>query len=142
MNKRFVLSVAVLFVLTMLFGFLVHGTLLAADYTKLANAGIYRTPEQAHPLMGFMMVANLAYSIGVTWIYRMGRDNRPWLGQGFRFGLALATLTTIPTYLIYYVVTPMPSDVVAQQIVFDIIANVAVGMIAAFINRDAVAARA
>jgi len=72
----------------------------------------------------------------------MGRDNRPWTGQGFRFGLALATLTTIPTYLIYYVVTPMPSDVVAQQIVFDIIVNVAVGMIVAFINRDPVAARA
>ena len=142
MNKRFVLSVAVLFVVTMLFGLLVHGTILAAEYTKLANAGIYRTPEQAHPLMGFMMVANLAYSIGVTWIYRMGRDNRPWVGQGFRFGLALATLTTIPTYLIYYVVTPMPSDVVAQQIVFDIIVNVVVGMITAFINRDPVAARA
>lgn len=142
MNKRFVVSVAVLFVVTMLFGFLVHGTILAGEYTKLANAGIYRTPEQAHPLMGFMMVANLAYAIGLTWIYRMGRDDRPWMGQGLRFGLAVATLTTIPTYLIYYVVTPMPSDVVAQQIVLDIVVNVVVGMLTAFINRDPVAARA
>ena len=137
MNKRFVVSVAVLFVVSMLFGFLVHGTILAAEYTKLANAGIYRTPEQAHPLMGFMLLANLAYAIGLTWIYRMGRDNRPWMGQGFRFGLAIATLTTIPTYLIYYVVTPMPSDVVAKQIVLDAIGMVILGIVAAAVNRDA-----
>lgn len=142
MNKRFLVSVVVLFVASMACGFLVHGTLLAGEYTKLANAGVYRTPEQAQPLMVFMLVANLAYSIGLTWIYRMGRDNRPWIGQGLRFGLAVATLTTIPTYLIYYVVTPMPSDVVAQQIVLDLIVNVALGMLTAFINRDPVAARA
>jgi hypothetical protein len=142
MSKRFVVSVVVLFVVSMLFGFVIHGTILAGEYTKLANAGVYRTPEQAHPLMGFMLLANLAYAIGVTWVYRMGRDNRPWMGQGFRFGIALAMLTTIPTYLIYYVVTPMPSDVVAQQIVLDIIASVILGLVAAFINRDPAAVRA
>jgi hypothetical protein len=142
MNKRFVVSVVVLFVVSMAFGFLVHGTILHSDYTNLANAGVYRTPEQAHPLMAFMLVANLAYAIGLTWIYRIGRDNRPWMGQGFRFGLAVATLTTIPTYLIYYVVTPLPSDLVAKQIVLDLIVNVVVGMVTAFINRDPAAARA
>ena len=142
MNKRFVISVVVLFVVTMACGILVHGTVLAADYTKLANAGIYRTPEQAQPLVAFMMAANLAYSIGLTWIYRMGRDNRPWMAQGFRFGLAVFTLTTLPTYLIYYVVTPMPSDLVAKQIVLDLFVMMGVGLITAFVNRDPLAARA
>ncbi|MEO7812172.1 MAG: hypothetical protein ABIR73_09045 [Usitatibacter sp.] len=142
MNKRFVVSVVVLFVVSMLFGFLVHGTILAPDYTNLANAGVYRTPEQAQPLMGFMMAANLVYAIGLTWIYRMGRDDRPWMGQGFRFGLAVATLTAIPTYLIYYVVTPMPSDLVAKQIVLDIMVLAVLGIVTAFINRDPAAGRA
>ena len=142
MNKRFVVSVVVIFIVSILGGMLVHGTILAEAYSKLANAGIYRTPEQAHPLMGFMMLANLSYAIGLTWIYRTGRDNRPWMGQGFRFGLAVAALTTIPMFLIYYVVTPMPSDVVAQQIVLDTIVTVVVCMILAFVNRDPVAARA
>ena len=142
MNKRFVISVVVMFIVSVLGGMLVHGTILAAEYTKLANAGIYRTPEQAHPLMGFMMMANLSYAIGLTWLYRTGRDNRPWMGQGLRFGLAVAALTTVPMFLIYYVVTPMPSDVVAMQIVLDTIVTVVVCMILAFINRDPVAARA
>jgi hypothetical protein len=50
----------------------------------------------------------------------------------------VAVLTTIPTYLIYYAVTPMPSDVVAKQIVFDTIAVVIMGIVAAAINRDTV----
>ena len=142
MNKQFIISVVVLFIVTMLGGFLVHGTLLADDYTKLASAGVFRTPEHAQPLFPIMMFAHLVLAIGLTWVYRMGRDNRPWMGQGFRFGLAVATLTSIPHYLIYYVVTPMPSDVVAKQIVLDIIVLVVVGMVTAFVNRDPVAARA
>ena len=47
MNKRFLVSVVVLFVVSMGFGFLVHGTVLEADYTQLANRGIYRSPEAA-----------------------------------------------------------------------------------------------
>ena len=142
MNKRFLVSVVVLFVLSMGFGFLIHGTVLAADYTQLANLGIYRQPEAAAPLMPYMLAANVLFAIGFTWIYRAGRDNRPWPGQGLRFGIAVALLSTIPTYLIYYVVTPMPSDLVAQQAVFGSMAMIVLGLAAAFINRDPAPARA
>lgn len=100
MNKRFPASVVVLFAVSMGFGFLVHGTVLQADYTQLANRGIYRSPEAAAPLMPYMFAANMIFAIGFTWIYRAGRDNRPWPGQGLRFGIAVALLGTIPTYLI------------------------------------------
>ncbi len=40
---------------------------------------------------------------------RMGRDaDKPFLGQGLRFGIAIAILMTIPVYLIYYAVQPWP----------------------------------
>lgn len=142
MNKRFVISVVVLFVVSMLFGFGVHGFLLNPDYTQLANRGVYRIPSDAAPLMPYMFAANLIFAIGLTWIYRAGRDNRPWLGQGLRFGLAVAVLSTIPTYLIYYVVTPLPSDLVAKQIVLDTMVMVVLGIVTAFVNRDPAPARA
>lgn len=142
MNKTFVVSVVVIFVLSMLSGFVVHGTLLAPDYTQLATMGVFRTPSGAEPLLGYMLAANVIFAIGFTWVYRMGRENRPWLGQGVRFGLAIAVLSTIPTYLIYYVVTPLPSDVVAKQIVFDSIVMVVLGIAAALVNRDPLPARA
>lgn len=142
MNKRFLVSVVALFVVSMGLGFLVHGTVLEADYTQLANRGIYRSPEAAAPLMPYMFAANLLFAIGFTWIYRAGRDNRHWAGQGLRFGVAVTLITALPTYLIYYVVTPLPSDLVAQQIVLDSMAKIVLGLVVAFINREPAPARA
>jgi hypothetical protein len=135
MNKTFVISVVVLFLVSMALGFVVHGVLLGPDYAKLQN--IFRTPQDSEGHFGAMIAAHVFIAIGFTWIYRQGRDSgKSVLGQGVRFGLAIAVLTTIPTYLIYYAVQPMPSDVVAKQIVFDTIAMVIMGIVAAAVNRD------
>lgn len=142
MNARFVVSAAVLAVLSMLLGFVVHGMLLGADYARLVERGLFRPPEQAQEYFGAMIAAHVLIGIGLTWIYRQGRDARPWLAQGVRFGLAVAVLVTIPWYLIYFAVQPMPSDVVAKQIVFDVIVVVLMGIVAAAINRDPLPARA
>jgi hypothetical protein len=39
-----------------------------------------------------------------VWIYSRGVADAPWVPQGLRFGLAVALLTVVPTYTIYYVV--------------------------------------
>jgi len=39
------------------------------------------------------------------------------MGQGIRFGIAVALLTVVPTYLIYYVVQPMPRSLVTKLII-------------------------
>jgi hypothetical protein len=134
MNKRFVISVVVLFVASMLFGFVVHGLLLGPDYAKLQ--GLFRSATDHQAYFPYMLAAHVLAAVGLTWIYRAGRNSRPWLGQGVRFGLAVAVLTTIPTYLIYFAVQPMPSDLVAKQIVFDCIAMVLMGILTAALNRD------
>lgn len=134
MNKQFAISVVVLFVVSMLLGFVVHGFLLGGDYARLVP-GMFRTPEDGHAHFPYMVAANVLMAIGYTWIYRQGRDDRPWLGQGLRFGAAVAVLATIPTYLIYFAVQPMPSDVVAKQIVLDTIAVLILGVVTAALNR-------
>jgi hypothetical protein len=135
MNKNFIISVVALFVVSMALGFVVHGVLLGADYAKLQ--GIFRSPEDSEKHFLAMLAAHAFLAIGFTWIYRHGRESGKGVSaQGVRFGLAVAVLTTIPTYLIYYAVTPMPSDVVAKQIAFDVIAMVIMGIVAAALNRD------
>ena len=134
MNKQFVLSVVVLFVVTMLLGMLVHGMLLHGDYDKLAGK-VYRTPGDAEGHFLYMILAHVSMAVGITWVYRQGRTAAPWLGQGVRFGLALWVLMSIPMYLIYFAVLPLPSDMVAKQVAFDLIGNVVVGIVAAFMNR-------
>jgi len=140
MNKQFVLSVVVVFVVAMILGGTVHHVLLGPEYMKVAQ--LFRTPGDAQQYFPYMIVAHIVMAIGWTWVYRIGRENKPWLGQGVRFGLAIAVLCTIPTYLIYFAVQPLPSDLVAMQIVMDTLASVILGIVVAAMNRDPLPARA
>lgn len=133
MNRQFVVSVIVLFVWTMLAGMVIHGMLLGAEYAALP--GLYRPEHEQANYFSYMLAAHVSMAIAITWIYRMGRENRPWPVQGLRFGIALVLLLTFPVYMVYYAAQPMPGDLVARQIVFDSVAVVLTGLIAAFVNR-------
>ena len=141
MNRTFVISVIVVFVVAMALGLVVHGMLLHGEYQKLVP-NVFRAPDQAQGYFGYMLLAHVLMAIGWTWVYRQGRENKPWLAQGVRFGLAVAVLCTIPNYVIYFAVQPLPSDLVAQQIAYDTIAAVILGITVAAVNRDPLPARA
>jgi hypothetical protein len=139
MDKRFWISVVAMFVLSLGLGFVVHGLLLHDEYEKLQS--IFRSPADAQKYFPFMVIAHALIALAFTWIYRQGREaGKPWLGQGVRFGIAIAVLMTIPIYLIYYAVQPMPGAVVTKQIVFDVITVVIMGIVVAWINRPPQAA--
>lgn len=140
MNKTFVLSVVVVFVVSMILGFVVHGLLLGQHYSSMS--GLFRTPEDQQYHFVYMITAHVIMAIGWTWVYRMGRENKPWVGQGVRFGIAIAVLATIPGYLIYFAVQPLPSDLVAMQIALDTVCSVILGIVVAAMNRDPLPARA
>jgi hypothetical protein len=89
-----------------------------------------------------MILAHVLLSGAFAWIYSRGVEAAPWLPQGLRFGVAVALLTVVPTYMIYYVVQPMPGATVVKQIVFDGILTVLLGVLAAFIYRKAVSVSA
>ena len=134
MNKQFIISSVVMFVATMLTGFVVHAFLLAPDYSALPN--LYRSAEDSEKYFHFMLLAHVLMGIGLTWVYRMGRDNTPWMGQGIRFGLAIVVLMTVPMYMIYYAVQPMPEMLAVKQILFDTVAMLVLGLLVAFMNRN------
>ena len=130
---RFAISVVVMFVASMLLGFAVHGVLLGPEYAKLTS--LFRTEADAQKYFPYMLLAHVFLAVGLTWIYRMGRQDKPWFGQGLRFGLAVAVLTSIPTYLVYLAVQPMPEALVIKQIVFDTLAMLVLGVVVAFVNK-------
>jgi len=136
MNKTFVIAWIVLFVLWMAGSFVVHGLLLNADYMKLQN--MFRSPADSQPYMPWMLFAHVLLAGAFAWIYARGREaEKPWLGQGLRYGIAVALLTVVPTYLIYYAVQPMPGLVVVRQIAFDATLILLLGAVVAFVYRNA-----
>ena len=133
MNKNFLGTWVVVFILWMVGSFIVHATLLHNDY--LALSYMFRSEADAQQYFPLMIAAHVVLAGAFTWIYIRGHEAKPWLPQGLRFGFAVALLTVIPTYTIYYAVQPMPGMTVVKQIVFDSIVLLVLGAAAAFMNR-------
>lgn len=135
MSKRWIIATVATFVAWMLGSFLVHGLLLHGEYAKLPN--LFRTETDAQRYFPIMLLAHLLLAGALSWIYARGVSAGPWLAQGLRFGVAVAMLTVVPTYLIYYAVQPMPGAMVAKQIGFDGALIVLLGMLQGWLHRRA-----
>ena len=134
-DKRFWICGILVSIAAMLLDFAVHGWLLQGDYDALVATGIMRSPADAQHYMAYMLGAHLLIGFGLTWLYRKGIDTgRPAIGQGLRFGAAVAVMSTIPGYLIYYAVQPLPASLVHKQILLGTIAMLLLGMLLAWLN--------
>jgi len=131
--KKILISSVALFVASMLLGFVVHGALLAGDYEA---SGLMRPVEAQESMFPYMILGHVLMAVGFTLIYRRGREDNPWLGQGLRFGGLWAVASLIPMYFIYYAVMPFEFALVGKQIVFDTIAVLLLGVLVAFVNKD------
>jgi hypothetical protein len=134
MNKKFFISTLILFVVWMIGGIVVHGVLLGADYAGLTS--LYRAEADQQKYFPFMLIAHLIVAGAFVWIYTRGMEAKPWLSQGLRFGFAVALLTIVPTYLIYFAVQPMPGMLAVKQIIFDGIWTLLLGSVVAFLYRN------
>ncbi|MEE9392376.1 MAG: hypothetical protein V3W41_07710 [Planctomycetota bacterium] len=130
--KQIIVSSIAIFVLSMLLGFVVHGWLLQGDYD---SSGLMRSPEGQEAKFGFMLLAHALIAVGFTLIYRKGREDKPWLGQGLRFGLLWALASVAPLYLIYHAVMPFELSLTCKQIVYDCIAIMLAGAAVSFLNQ-------
>jgi len=135
MKGKFILGWVAVFVVWMAGSFVVHGLLLHDDYASLPN--LMRTEIDAQQHFPFMILAHVIMAGAFVWIYARGIEPKPWLAQGIRFGVAVALLGIVPTYIIYYAVQPMPGALVVKQIVMDGILVVLLGAVAAFVYRSA-----
>jgi hypothetical protein len=134
MGTRFWRSAFVLTAASLIVGFVVHGIILHEEYAKLPH--LFRSEAESKRYFSLMLLAHFMIGFGMTWMYRRGIPvEKPQVLQGVCFGLGLATLTTLPTCLIYYAVQPMPGEVVAKQIVFEVLGVVLMGILVVWLNR-------
>jgi hypothetical protein len=132
MTKKCIISAVVMFVMAWALSFVVHGLLLGADYSVTPGM---RPPEEAQKIIYWLILAQAIFGTAFAWVYYQGKEDKPWLAQGIRFGIAIACLAVIPTYLIYHVVTPVPLILAIKQIAYDTIRVVLMGVVLAWINR-------
>ena len=134
MNKNFLISWVVVFVVWMAGSFLVHGVWLAETYAAMTNMS--RPEEEQMGLFHFMLLAHVLMAGAFVWIYQRGTESKPWTQQGLRFGIAIAIFGPIPTFMIYYTVQQTPGVLAVQQMIGASVLVVILGLIVAFLNRD------
>ena len=101
---------------------------------------IMRTEEDSSALMHLLILAHVVMAGAFVWIYQRGNEDKPWLAQGLRFGIAIALLAPVPTYTIYYVVQQMPGTLAVQQSIGDGVVVIVVALVTAYLNRGGSAA--
>jgi MFS superfamily sulfate permease-like transporter len=132
-NWKFLISAAVMFVMLFAIGWGVHGTLLKEDYARIPT--LVRPMADVRANFLYVLAAQICTAVAFTWIYLKGREGKPWLAQGIRYGVAVAILMTIPASLVHYAVMPFPLELVLKQMSFDVATIVAMGVVLAWINR-------
>jgi cytochrome b561 len=132
MTRKCIISAVVMFVMAWGLSFIVHGLLLGPDYAVTPGM---RPPAEAQTRIHWLIFAQAIFGIAFAWVYVQGKEDKPWLAQGLRYGIAIAALTVIPTYLIYHVVTPVPLMLAVKQIAVDTVRVMLMGIVLAWINR-------
>ena len=133
MDKRFWICGLVMSIAALLLGFIVHGLLLAPDYAALG--AMFRSDDDSRHYAHWMVLAHVLVGFSMTWIYVQGfSSGRSSSMQGLRFGLAMALFSTIPGYLIYFAVQPLPAALVAKQLVFGVITMLLLGLLVAWLQ--------
>jgi hypothetical protein len=133
MDKRFWICGIVMTIAAQFVGFVVHAWLLDPDYRALG--ALYRPKDAAEGYIGWMVLAHACIGFALTWLYAQGYDrSRSAIGQGLRFGFALALFSVIPGYLIYYAVQPLPAALVVKQIVFGTVGMLLLGVLVAWLQ--------
>ena len=134
MNRKLTFAWVLVFIAWFMGSFVVHGVLLHADYMQVPT--LFRMNDDAHVFFPLMILAYLPLSGAFVWIYARGIAAKPWLGQGFRYGIAVALLATVPNDIIAYAVQPLPGMLVIKQILFESILVVLLGLIVAWVYRS------
>ncbi len=129
--KKTVIATVAGFVLQMGGSYLLHSVILMNSY--MATSDLWRTEEAMGHRMWVMIVAQFLFTLGAVLIYQRGAERKSPIGQGIRFGILLAMVSTVPAALIQYVTTPMPHTIAFHWIIGEGVLCVLLGLLIAFI---------
>ena len=130
MNKvRLILTIIAVFIVANSSGYFIHAIWLKQDFVPVAN--LYR-PMGEQKLL-WIILAYVSFAIGSVLVYARGVEDKPWLGQGVRFGLLMFLVLTIPSFFIAYAVQPIPAILMSKQVLSELVDKLFLGIVTALV---------
>ena len=133
MDNRFWLATVAAFVTGVVLCFVFHGLILSQDYAGLQT--VYRPPVFHLPRFLVLLLAWLVLAAAMAALYRFGLEDKPWLGQGTRFGLLAAGVSAVPYNLFGYVFTNITVELAIKQLISEAIIVTVMGLVIAWFYR-------
>ena len=97
-------------------GFVIHHVWLGEFYR--ANAAWWRQAAQMESMMPLMFASHLVLAALLTVVYAKGYEpGKGGAGQGFRFGIVVGLLLTLPNCLMNYVIYPYPMSLIVNWLI-------------------------
>src|SRR4051812_47850470 len=103
-DKNYVATTVIAFIALVVLGYIIHGVILHDDYAR--NAEIYRAKNEYKDYVLNMLFGHLVIAASMVWLYRQGKNNKPYVGQGVRFGLGISGIAAIGSSFLEYTIHP------------------------------------
>jgi hypothetical protein len=130
-SKKVIGAIVAAYVVLLGTNYLVHSVWLMPDYQAIPDA--WRPMDQMMHKMWVMFVGQFFFAAVFAYIYTRGVEAKPWVAQGFRYGLLMAFLTVIPYSLSEYVTYRIPHILAVKWMTAGTIQLVILGLIVAAI---------
>jgi hypothetical protein len=132
--KKLVIATIAAYVVLMATNYLIHSVWLMPDYAAIASS--HRTMEGIMHRFWAMAVGQVFFAAMFAYIYTRGRENKPWLEQGIRYGIVMTFMTVVPYSLSEYVVYIVNYMLVVKWMVAGGIQLIILGLIVAAIFKN------
>lgn len=126
-GKRFVVAFVVVFLVTAVANFVIHGVLLHPRYAQFPTLLRGETDASHHAV--FLLVAFAAFSLAFVLIWGLWAPaySSP-VRAGLFYGALMWLVGTVNHYAVNYAVQPWPGDLVLDQIGYEFVWMAVVGM--------------
>jgi len=137
--KKLVIATIAAYVVLMATNYLIHSVWLTPDYAAIASS--HRSMEGIMHRFWAMALGQFFFAAMFAYIYTRGRENKPWLEQGIRYGIVMTFMTVVPYSLSEYVVYIVNYMLVIKWMIAGGIQLIILGLIVAAIFKDGGTAR-
>ncbi len=132
--KKLAIAIVVSFIILLVSGFLIHGVWLANTYTQMRASGMnFRPATDMMHKMWIIWVSNFVYAFLFVFVYARGSENKPWVGQGVRFGIIATLFTVVPNTLNDYLVYNISYTLAVKWMISGLVVLVIMGVVVAAI---------
>ena len=132
--KKLVLAIVAAYILLMLTNYLIHSVWLASDYAAIPES--HRSISGIMRHFWIMAIGQIFFAAMFAYIYTRGREQKPWLVQGIRYGIVMTFMTVIPYSLSEYVVYIVPYQLAIKWMVAGTIQLIILGVLVAGICQE------